>query len=1033
MSLPTIRGRVVVRTRHLAAVALLALAGMRAHAQPPMIERSLAHMHHAAWTEREGLPASGINALRRSADGYLWLGTSGGLLRFDGARFVRFDSTDSPALRSSVTGTFAPQLLDRDGALWISRPDGGLVQYRDRTFREVMPANAERGRVSTIIEDGLGRLWAMCGQLFIIDRQGGITSPRLPPGVTNAQVQGIARDTANGMWLGTRSGQMWHIAADGTSTPMPVNYSGDSGMRPLLQTRDGTLWILNNGVEYREGGSWRGLRDPASPNGEVNAVRAVELPDSSVVVASRGHGLLRWKHGRVERFAEHEGLTDAVTRALLFDADGSLWVTTDGGLDRFRAAPFITLGAADGLPFATPGLLFPDAGGALWMKDFGHPTLYLADGGIIRHEVGPIRVRAFTPPPPNRYLLLGTSKRNAQDAWAMDNRLQLLRFTQGRFTVSRPANWPGFVPFLVTEDRRDGFWVAFNGGGGGFGVVRDGQFQRIPDSSSTAATWANRIVEDSLGNIWVAQENPEQLLRITSDRTGDRIADRIVPPHGTSFGQMLVEGGDTLWALNGDQFARIAGGRFTRVAVPGTAATLRGGSAALQLAHGYLWFGSDLGIGRVRVDAMHRAADAGASDTTATPRVEWFDAFDGLVSPKLVGGDRHATAHTRDGRLWFATPAGLAVVDPQHMPPRPFPPHTLIESVVAAGRAIPLGASVDIPPHPDRVEIRFTATALHIPERVHLQYRLDGVDRDWQDVSGPRVTSYTQLRHGRYRFRVRSWMTGDTPGEEVTIGLRVRPAWYESWWFIVIAALAVTGGIVLAVRASLRARTRGAAERIQARFDAELGERSRIARELHDTLLQGFTGITLQLQAVQSQIQQSPTQASDSLERILTQADGALREARTMVWDMRAPELGEQDLAGALEAAVRSTINAEAIALQFTVHGQRQRMAPSIESALLRIGREAVANAVKHSGASVIRVQLTFSARDIALAVEDNGRGMNPIIPEPTSEGGRWGVRGMRERAAQIGGTLSIESALGSGTTVSVRVPLPSGTARRLP
>jgi len=756
-------------------------------------------------------------------------------------------------------------------------------------------------------------------------------------------------------------------------------------------------------------------------------VRAAELPDGSVVVASRGHGLLRWQHGRVDTFSEPHRLTDAVTRSLQLDDDGSVWITTDGGLDRLRVAPFVTLGTADGLSYATPGLLFADHGGAIWMKDFGHPALFLVDGGVVRREAGPVRTRAFVPPPPGRYLVMGTSRRTAQEAWLMDNSLHLAHFAQGRISPYRPIGWPGHVPMRVFEDRHDGLWVAFNGSGGGYGVVRDGRFHRIPDSTATPTSWANRILEDSLGNVWVARENPSQLLRIVDDR----IVERFTPAENTTFEQMQVEGGDTLWALNGEQFARINQGRLSRVSVPGTAAALRGGSAAIQLAAGYLWFASDLGIGRVRLDAMHQAADGNAGRTASTLHAEWFDTFDGLASPRLVGGDRSATLHTQDGRLWFATPGGLAVIDPANMPTRPTHPRTLIESVMADGVEMSLAAPVVIPSHPDRIDIRFTATALHIPNRVQLQYRLDGVDRDWQDVTGPRVATYTQLRSARYRFRVRSWMIGDTPGEEVTLAFRVQPAWYESWWFITMAVLTATAATAVTVRASLRARTRRAAERIQARFDAELGERSRIARELHDTLLQGFTGITLQLQAVQGQIQQSPAQASDSLERILTQADGALREARTMVWDIRAPELGERDLAGALEAAVRSTINAETIALQFTVQGLTQRMAPSIESTLLRIGREAVANAVKHSGASVIRVQLIFGPREISLTVEDNGCGMDTVIPEPTSEGGRWGVRGMRERAEQIGGALSIDSTKGHGTSVSVLVPLPVGTARR--
>lgn len=1019
--------RRALRCAYIAFVGAMCLSGGVLRAQ--VISRQLAHMHHSAWTEREGL-APGVSALHRSADGYLWIGVQSGLIRFDGVHFVRVDSTHAPALQSTRPGPLSPLLLDRHGTLWISRPDGALVQYRDRVFREVLPPSKARGRVSSLVEDRSGRVWANAARSFYLDAQFGVHDIPMPPGVRLESVQGIAADTGTGLWFGTRTGQIWHITADGRSTQVPIIYRGDGGVRPVLQTRDGTLWILNRGVErLREGGTWEIVRSPQAPFAEVNATRAAELADGSVVITSRGRGVMRYHNGRVDDFLEADGLTDAVCRMLHVDREGSIWVTTDGGLDRLRPASFIALGPRDGIPFETPGLMWLDVGGGIWTRDYGSQSLFLADSGLVRNRVGPVRLHELRPPQRERYLILGVGRR--EGLWMMNNAFHLLRYANGQVRRVVVDDMPARVPMRVHEDRDGGVWLNFNsaGGGGGFGVIRNNRFRRVRGVTLADASWASRVLEDSLGSIWVGMEAPSQLLRIV----GDSVVARLLPDEGTAFVQYIVEGGDTLWAVHGGKLARIAQDRVALVRFERGEATLRGGGVGIQISSGHLWFGSDVGIGRIPLETLHRAADG---DTT-TVRAEWFGEHDGLRAARLVSSDRNATLTTPDGRVWFATPAGLAVVDPQHMLPAPPAPNTIVESVTADGHVLPFGARIEVPPQPERVELAFTATGLLVPERVRLQYRMDGVDGAWRDAPATRTTTYTQLRRGRYTFRVRSAIDGFGPrfgpGTEASVQLVVLPAWYETWWFIALVALAICATIVLVVRASMRARIRRDAERMQARFDAELGERTRLARELHDTLLQGFTGITLQLQAVQSQVEKSPTQAAASLDRILTLADASLREARTMVWDMRAPELGQQDLASALEAGARAAIGGADIALTCAVDGPRRRLSPFLETALLRIGREAVVNAVKHAHATTIAVRLVFSAGSLTVTVEDNGRGLPTDAHDATSDNGHWGVRGMRERAQQIGGTFTMRSAPGSGTCVEVVVPLDNGVSSTPP
>jgi signal transduction histidine kinase len=332
---------------------------------------------------------------------------------------------------------------------------------------------------------------------------------------------------------------------------------------------------------------------------------------------------------------------------------------------------------------------------------------------------------------------------------------------------------------------------------------------------------------------------------------------------------------------------------------------------------------------------------------------------------------------------------------------------------------------ITIGPDPGRVEIRYSATGPAIPERIVLEYMLEGADRSWIQSSPDRVVAYGQLRPGTYTFRVRATNAdGIASRSDAALRIRVTPAWYQSKWFLALLLLLVAAGGAAVVHAVQQARARRETERLQARYDATLSERTRLARELHDTLLQGFTGITLQLQALQRMITTSPRNAAISLSGVLSTADATLRDARQMVWDMRAPELDHHDLAEALEIAARQAIADTGTRLDFSVLGTARRLDIGVETTALRIGREAIVNAVKHAAARVITVSVHFASTQLMLIVRDDGRGCDDAMVERAVEGGHWGIRSMRERAARAGGTLEIAGQVGAGTTITLVVPL---------
>jgi len=312
-----------------------------------------------------------------------------------------------------------------------------------------------------------------------------------------------------------------------------------------------------------------------------------------------------------------------------------------------------------------------------------------------------------------------------------------------------------------------------------------------------------------------------------------------------------------------------------------------------------------------------------------------------------------------------------------------------------------------------------------VPERARIQYRLDGVNQSWVDAAAARVATYTQLRPGTYRFRVRARAEGGAVGPEASMEMFVRAAWYQTWWFRGLLVAAAAAALSLLIQAVSRARARAHAERMRQRFEAEINERTRMARELHDTLLQGFQGVTLQLHAMRRTVIGSPRDAESTLSRILDLADLSLRDARAMVWDMRAPELEVLDLRAALQAATAAAAASGEITADCRVEGSLRRLSPAVEMAVLRIAKEAIANAARHSAGSTIAVVLSYETNTVRLTVRDNGRGLDADAMTGATTRGHWGLAGMQERATQIAATLEITSVDGGGTSVTLVAPAP--------
>ncbi|MGV3709859.1 MAG: histidine kinase [Gemmatimonas sp.] len=398
-----------------------------------------------------------------------------------------------------------------------------------------------------------------------------------------------------------------------------------------------------------------------------------------------------------------------------------------------------------------------------------------------------------------------------------------------------------------------------------------------------------------------------------------------------------------------------------------------------------------------------------------------YGATDGLPNARSTFTATDVATVARDGRMWLSTSGGLAVYDERYDRANIMPPVVHVEEVVADGETV----SDAIPPHPDRVDIHFTAIALRAPSKARIEYMLEGADRGWVPATEDRVATYTQLRAGDYTFHVRAWNEdGVAATTEGSLGLRVTPMWYETTLFRALAILELLAAGPMLVYLVLQERARRKEADLRARFDATLDERTRIARELHDTLLQGFSGITLQLHTVANAVIASPDKITERLNKILTLADHTLADARQMIWDLRAPELEHQELTTALATAARDAIVDAPIQLTFNVHGDARRLPPLVEATVLRVGREAATNAVRHAHPSLIEIELAYSDTRLDLRVRDDGQGFCEPDVSDTGVSRHWGITGMRERAARAGGSVDIRSDSGSGTTVSLLLPI---------
>jgi signal transduction histidine kinase/ligand-binding sensor domain-containing protein len=970
------------------------LLALSAHAGPA--EASvLSPFRHTSWTGRDGAP-QGINALAQSTDGYLWLGTSSGLYRFDGLRFSTYiPPAGSPQFNSLDIVALA---ADAHDGLWIGFRVGGLSYLSGGRLTNYDAHNGlPMNYVEQILTQANGAVWAVAGGKLLQFSGSAWHAIGAETGLPPNGVRNVFFD---------RSGTMW-VAADHsiyfrTNGHSQFLATADQvkAVTQFLEAPDGSLWISDGWTSIRPIG--RG-EAPGSSIKIRGTSKFIFGPNQSIWIANDYYGLDVTRSvlsanvqepPELEHFGEPEGLTFKECWGILQDREGDIWVGTGTGLDRFQESKFqpFTDVRLKSFPALAAGLE-----GIVWIGSLGRPLLAVNGQGA-------------TPYGPNRgWGPIYRDKNNI--IWQYDYWEKELTAFDGKEFVhvdGPPALDKKAVVQSITGDQAGNLFVSFENDGIWRKIGQQWQRVILPGKPSKLPL---SLLADSAGRLWAGFPDGEIALN-----EGGHLK-TFHPGERQNLGSVmtLYETGAQIWAGGTNGLVVFTGKDFRQVqALEGIA--LRGISGIVKATDGDLWLNAAPGIVRLGSNDLNRAL----RDSKYKVREEIFDFRDGIKGEPAQLRPTPTAVADSSGRLWFATASNVVSIDPASIHRQRALPQVVIEGLRSNGVDQPIPASGQISVRPRNLQIDYVGISLASPQRVTYRYKLDGEDVEWQEAGARRQALYTSLAPGRYRLHVAAsigdgrWSELEFPADIV-----VPPAFYQRAWFIFVCVAA----LLTALGIGHQLRMQHVTARIQEQLEVRTAERVKIARDLHDTLLQGIHGLMLRFHFAAQQIPAS-LPAREMIDDALNAADRVMDEGRERVRTLRYDALSRGELAAELAKAGEEMNWDGKVRFHVSVEGSSVSLHPVVEDELYLIGREAVANAFKHAQASQIEVEINSDGSTIRLRCRDNGCGIDLKDLQRSGHNGHWGYFGMQERAEKIGATLECWSAPGQGTEITVTRPV---------
>ena len=984
----------------------------------------ISQFSHTVWRLGDGFITTSITAIAQTADGYLWLGTTDGLFRFDGVKASPW-SAPGQELPSRRIITL---LATRDGALWIAT-DRGLASWSDGTLTQYEGPEQPYG-AGRVIQDRDGAVWGVV-YLPRLNRRA-LCRFNVGRAQCSGQDGGPGADTIS--VYARRNGELWAGTSDGVWqwTPAPARFypvgRQIDGWQGIAEDADGALLLSAPGriQRVKDGRVDTAYQFPPAI-AHLQFHRMVRDRDGALWLGGSSGGLGRIHQGVLDLYVEADGLSSDVVSVIFEDREGSIWVSTSHALHRFGDAAVVSVSTRHGLSNPRTNAVLADPDGSVWLST-NNGLNRVTDRDVTVYRAPGVRVDGSRTARPIRHVTdAGFAPSGVQSLFR--DRLGRIWFSTEtgvayleRDRVVRLTGVSGDLTRAITEDGDGVIWIA---------TQRQGLFRVVQGRADPAPIpWtalghtepASAAIGDPRGGVWLGF-GLGGLVRFH----GDKISARYGPADGLAAGRVSHLSFDrtgTLWIATDDGLSRFNGSGFSTL-------TSRSGLPcdAVQWTIddnlGSLWLAMPCGL--VRVSSADLAAWTPAVDRSVAPRLQVavFGISEGF---RFAGGSNysHPVVRSTDGRLWFRGLAGAGVVDPNSLPFNRLQPPVHIEAITADRRTYARSrdaAALHLPPLTRDLRIDYTALSMVAPEKVQFRYRLDGRDTDWQDVGTRRQAFYSDLPPGQYRFRVIASNNDGVWNEQgAGIDFEIAAAYYQTNWFIALVAGMLLALVWAAHRIRLRVvetHEREITALNEKLMSAQEQERIRIAGELHDGVMQEMLAATMMLGTAKRRLgDDSAAHATiDKVQQKLVQAG---TEIRQLSHDLHPPALQEAGLPNALRSHCEQFSASCGIPVTCDADDRAEDLSRGAALALFRIVQEALGNAAKHSRATRIAAGLTRADGHVTLTVSDNGIGFDRGLL--TSSGG-LGLITMRERAGQLNGTFEFNTAPGRGTTITVVIP----------
>ena len=951
--------------------------------------RELSQYIRDRWGSSKGFPGGQVSTITQTGDGYLWIGAEKGLVRFDGINFRLFHHANTPVL---PVGPVRRLVADSAGALWIHWGGSRLLRYSDGKFEDFSAMLEWEEQAITAMARGANGEVLLSTLINGTLRYSGGKFVRLTDHVElpNYVVISLAESPNGELWLGTRDVGLFHATSRdilniGKALP-------DLKINCLLPLTNEELWIgTDNGVVR-----WNGVEiTSAASLTKVQALTMIKDRDGNVWVGTN-KGLIRVSRQGAVAFSERDNNSVPVT-ALFEDREGNIWSGTSQGIERLRDSVFVTYSAGQGIPAENNGPVYVDAESRVWFGPAAGGLYMLKGGRVERVNSGGLTGDVI-------YSITG----DKTGLWIGRQKggLTRLSFNSGSYKTETYTEAQGLAQnsvYAVNQNRDGSVWAGTLSGG----VTHfDGRkFTNYTTRNGLASNTIDAIAESADGTMWFATPNGLSALSKGSWRTF-KVKDGLPSDRVNCLAE---DSTGVLWVGTDDGLAFFDFGRFqTPAKVPASLHEQILG--VIDDGAGCLWIATTNRVLRVARDNLRNGQLA---DTD----LREFGVADGINVSEGVRRNR-SVAKDPSGMIWFSLSSGLSVIDPNSLRKSSVPAIVHINAMTADGSPIDVDQSIRIPSARQRIAFSFVGLSLAIPERVRFRYKLDGVDPDWSSAVSTGEAIYNHLSPGSYRFHVMA-SNGDGSWNSVVdeLGFEITPAFWQTWWFRVSGVFAL-GLVGLAF---YRIRLLQLTRQLNVRFEERLAERTLIAQQLHDTLLQGFLSASMQLDVAVDQVPEgSPLRPR--LVRVLDLMRQVIEEGRNAIRGLRLTDNNSEDIAVALSSINQELNSGGEVVFRVIVEGSSRPIHPIVRDEVYRIGREAVVNAFRHSRAKNITVEVLYLENQLRLLISDDGCGIDSEVLESGREG-HWGLSGMRERAERIKARLKVRSRVGSGTEVELSVP----------